>query len=148
MEHHVGPRNQIRLHERLVVSLQLVKYSSVFQKGQLVLDPSNYLPNYEVLMDKYKEEALDKRIALHGSECWDAYKDLLDEGSHEFSFILEVFITFRQFLREVSICSLLLNTVFPPYLGHLQPSWAHSLLVFDLGELEHLLVERLYLFTS
>jgi len=73
-------------------------------------------------VDKYKEEALDKRIALHGSECWDAYKDLLDEGSHEFSFILEVFITFRQFLREVSICSLLLNTVLPPHLGHLLPS--------------------------
>lgn len=71
-------------------------------------------------------------------------ENLVSEWSQELRFILEVLIGFGQFLREVSVRSLLLDAVFPPDLGYLLPLRASPLLVLDLSEINHFLVHRLY----
>lgn len=95
-------------------------------------------------MDENKEKAFDQSVSLHVAECWNSNENFLNKGPQKLGFILEILIGFCKLLSEVSIGSLLLNTVFPPDLCHLLAiAVACSLLMLYLSKVYHFLIESL-----
>jgi hypothetical protein len=74
------------------------------------------------------------------------FENHINEMSKELSFVLVVLISLSQFLRELLICSLLLQTILPPHfcvVMYARRGPTVSLFVFDFGKRYHLLIQDL-----
>ncbi len=74
------------------------------------------------------------------------FENHVNEMSKELSFVLVVLISLSQFLGELLIRPLLLQTILPPHLCvvmYTRGGPTVSLLVFDFGKRYHLLIQNL-----